>query len=166
MESQYVPEVNVLIAVVRYLHLEGWTIESLSVAHGVGIDSVNSKNKVKDELAKLGIEWNSVRLVSTGEDIRAKKGSILWRIECKGLAESMKPSTTRNQFDRALASVVSYYDQTHGLQLGLALPEEYFKHIKVRLPQALRIALSLWVLLYVSADNEVVAFAPDEGLPF
>lgn len=166
MEPQYVPEIDVLIAVVRYLHSEGWTIESLSVAHGVGIDSVGSRNRVKIELAKLGIEWNSVRFVSTGEDIRAKRGGILWRIECKGLAESMKPSTTRNQFDRALASVVSYYDQTHGLQLGLALPEEYFKHIKVRLPQALRTALSLWVLLYVSADNNIVAFAPDEGLPF
>jgi hypothetical protein len=165
MKPQYVPEVDVLIAVVRYLHSESWTIESLSVAHGAGIDSVSSKNRVKVGLAKLGIEWNSVRLVSMGEDIRAKKGSILWRIECKGLAESMKPSTTRNQFDRALASVVSYYDRTHGLRLGLALPEEYFKHIKVRLPQALRTALSLWVLLYVSADNEVVAFAPDEGLP-
>jgi hypothetical protein len=166
MESQYVPEVDVLIAVVRYLHSEGWTIENLSVAHGAGIDSVSSKNRVKVELAKLGIERNIVRFVSKGEDIRARKGGILWRIECKGLAESMKPPTVRNQFDRALASVVSYYDQTHGLQLGLAVPEEYFKHIKVRLPQALRIVLSLWVLLYVSADREVYVFAPHKELPF
>jgi hypothetical protein len=166
MESQYVPEVDVLVAVVRYLHSEGWNIESLSIARGQGIDSVGNMNKVKAELAKLGIEEKNVRFVSEREDIRAKKGSSLWRIECKGLAESMKPPTVRNQFDRALASVVSYYDQTQGLQLGLALPEEYFKHIKARLPQALRTALSLWVLLYVSADNEVVAFAPDEGLPF
>ena len=121
---------------------------------------------MKAELAKLGIEEKNVRFVSKGEDIRAKKGSSLWRIECKGLAESMKPPTIRNQFDGALASVVSYYDQAQGLQLGLALPEEYFKHIKDRLPQALRTVLNLWVLLYVSADEEVCAFAPHEELSF
>jgi len=166
MEPQYVPELDVLMAVVQWLHSEGWTIERLSVAHGPGIDSVNGKNRVEAELTKLGIELNTVRLVSTGEDIRAKKGDIVWRIECKSLAESMKPPTVRNQFDRALASVVSHYDQTQGLQLGLALPEEYFKHIKARLPQALRTVLNLWVLLYVSADEEVYAFAPHEELPF
>ena len=166
MEPQYVPELNVLMAVVQWLHSEGWTIERLSIAHGAGIDSVNAKNRVEAELTRLGIERNSVRLVSIGEDIRAKKGDTLWRIECKGLAEGMKPPTVRNQFDRALAGVVSYYDQTQGLQLGLALPEEYFKHIKARLPQALKTALNLWVLLYVSADEEVCAFAPHEELPF
>lgn len=166
MEAQYVPELDVLLAVVQWLHSEGWTIERLSVAHGSGIDSVNAKNRVEAELIRLGIERNSIRLVSTGEDIRANKGDTLWRIECKGLAESMKPPTVRNQFDRALSSVVSYYDQTQGLQLGLALPEEYFKHIKARLPQALKTALNLWVLLYVSADEEVYAFAPHEELPF
>jgi hypothetical protein len=164
MEPQYVPEVDVLIATVRWLHSEGWTIESLSIAHGEGINSLSSKNIVKAELAKLGIEEN-VRLVSKGEDIRAKKGSSLWRIECKGLPESMKPPTVRNQFDRALASAVSFYNQAQGLQLGLALPEEYLKH-RDRLPQALRAALNLWVLLYVSADKEVYAFAPHEELPF
>ena len=166
MEPQYVPEVNVLIAVVRWLHSEGWTIESLSIAYGEGIDSVSSKNRAKAGLAKLGIEGKNVRFVSKGEDIRAKEGSSLWRIECKGLAESMKPPTIRNQFYRALASVVSYYDQAQVLQLGLALPEEYFKHIKDRLPQALRTVLNPWVLLYVSADEEVYAFAPHEELPF
>ena len=166
MEPQYVPEVNVLIAVVKWLHSEGWAIESLSIAQGLGIDSGSSKNKVKAELAKLGIEQKNLRLVSKGPDISAKKGSNLWRIECKGLAESMKPSTVRSQFDRALASVVSHYDQAQGIQLGLALPEEYFKHIRNRLPQALKTALNLWVLLYVSADEEVYAFAPHEELPF
>ena len=78
----------------------------------------------------------------------------------------MKPPTVRNQFDRALASVVSYYDRAQGLQLGLALPEEYLKHIQDRLPQALRATLNLWILLYVSADNEVYAYAPHEELPF
>ena len=166
MEPQYVPEVDVLIAVVRWLHSEGWTIESLSIARGVGIDYVSSKNKLKAELIKLGIEERNVRFVSKGEDIRARKEDSLWRIECKSLGEGLKSPTVRNQFDRALASVVSYYDQAQGLQLGLALPEEYLKHIRDRVPQALRAALNLWILLYVSADEEVYAFAPHEKLPF
>jgi hypothetical protein len=165
MQPQYVHEADVLIAAVRWLHSEGWIVESLSIAYGQGIYSVSSKNRVKAELAKLGIQEKSVRFVSRGEDIRARKGSTLWRIECKGLAESMKSPTVRNQFDRVLASVVSYYDQAQGLQLGLALPEEYVKHIQGRLPRALRIALNLWVLLYVSADEEVYCFAPYESLP-
>jgi hypothetical protein len=164
MEPQYVPEVDVLIAVVRWLHSEGWAIEVLSVARGQGIDSTRSKNKVEAELAKLGIEKKNIRFVSKGEDISARKGSSLWRIECKGLAESLKPSTVRNQFDRALASVVSYYNQKQGLQLGLAMPEECRKLIKDRIPQVLRATLNLWILLYVSADEEIYPFAPYQEL--
>ncbi len=49
---------------------------------------------------------------------------------------------------------------------GLALPEECRKLIRDRLPQVLRATLNLWILLYVSADNEVYAYAPHEELPF
>ena len=164
MQPQYIPEVNVIIAVVRWLHSEGWTIQSLSIPRGQGIDSVSSKNKVKAELAALGIEEKSVRFVPKGEDIRARKGSTLWRIECKSLGTDLRPSTLRNQFDRGLASTASYYDQSQGLQLGLALPEEYFKHIKDRLPQALRIAINLWVFIYVIADELIATLAPHEEL--
>lgn len=164
MQPQYIPEVNVIIAVVRWLHSEGWTIQSLSIPRGQGIDSVSSKNKVKTELAALGIEEKSVRFVPKGEDIRARKGSTLWRIECKSLGADLRSSTLRNQFDRGLASIVSYYDRSQGLQLGLALPEEYFKHIKGRLPQALRIAINLWVFIYVSADELIATLAPHEEL--
>jgi hypothetical protein len=166
MEPQYVPEVDTLVGVVRWLHSQGWAIESLSIARGQGIDSLGNKNSVKGELAKLGLQEKNTRFVSKGADIVAKKEGVLWRIECKGLAESMKSPTMRNQFDRAVASVVSYYDQVQGLQLGLAVPEEYGKYIRDRLPQALRTALNLWVLVYVSADAEVWAFAPHEELPF
>jgi hypothetical protein len=166
VEPQYVPEVNVLIAVVRWLHSQRWAIESLSIARGQGIDSASNKNRVKSELARLGLQEKKTIFVPKGEDIVAKKDGVLWRIECKGLAESMKFPTMRNQFDRALASVVSYYDRSQGLQLGLALPEEYGRYIRDRLPQALRTVLNLWVLVYVSADEEVWAFAPYEGLPF
>ena len=166
MEPQYVPEFDVILAVVRWLNSKGWTIERLSLPHGAGIDYAGNKNRMKLELTKLGIEEGNVSLVSKGEDIRAKKGGTLWRIECKGLGESLKPSTVRNQFDRALASTVSYYNQTQGLQLGLAVPEECYKLIRDRLPGSLRSALNLWLFLYVSADEAVYAFASCEELPF
>jgi len=164
MQPQYIPEVSVIIAVVKWLHSEGWTIQTLSIPRGQGIDSVKSKNKVKAELDALGIEERSVRFVSKGQDITARKGGSLWRIECKGLGTDVASSTIRNNFDRALASAVSYYDQTQGLQLGLALPEEYLSLIKARIPEALRVAINLWVIIYANADELVAAFGPPEEL--
>ena len=88
----------------------------------------------------------------------------LWKIECKGLGAEVRTPTVRNNFDRALASMVSYYDKPKGLRLGLALPEEYLKHLEVRLPRALGTALNLWVFLYVKSENTVYASAPDDTL--
>ena len=48
--------------------------------------------------------------------------------------------------------------------MGIALPEEYTKQIEGRLPKALRTALNLWVFLYISADDVLLAFAPDEKI--
>jgi len=164
MQPQYVQEVDVLIAVVKWLLSEGWLIEHLSIPRGQGIDSVAAMKKVRAELAGLNVKEGSVRYVSKGEDIRATKGGILWKIECKGLGNEVSTRTVRNNFDRASASTVSYYDKPKGLQLGLALPEEYLKHVEGRLPKALRIALNLWVFLYVKSENIVYASAPDDTL--
>ena len=75
-------------------------------------------------------------------------------------------STVRNNFDRALASAASYYTQKDKLRLGLALPAEYIKFLKDRVPQALRMAINLWIFLYVKFDNEIFVFAPNEEMPF
>lgn len=165
MRAQYIPEIEILVAAVKWLHSSGWTIEHVSIPHGQGIDSISSKAKLQTELALLGIQDGTVRFVSKGEDVRAKKGNILWRIECKGLGTDLPSSTVRNNFDRALASTVSYYDRSEGLRLGIALPEEYFKFVKNRLPRALRIALNMWVFLYVRSDNEIYEFTPNQELP-
>ncbi len=159
------PEIDVIIATAKWLYANGWTIESFSIPSGQKIDSVNSKTKLRTELAKLSIEDKSIRFLPKGEDIRAREGNNLWKIECKGLGTDLPSSTVRNHFDRALASTVSYYTQENGLRVGLALPEEYHKLIRDRVPQALRRAINLWILLYVSADDEVIAFAPDEEIP-
>lgn len=164
MKAQYVPEIDVIIAVAKWLHSNGWTIESLSLPRGQGIDSAGNKNKLTAALATLGIEEKNIRLLFKGEDIRARQGDNLWRIECKSLGADLPSSTVRTQFDRALASTVSYYDQTDGLRLGLALPEEYIELIQDKVPQALRKAINLWIFLYVSRD-EVYVFAPGEEIP-
>jgi hypothetical protein len=164
MQPQYVQEVDVLIAVVKWLLSEGWLIEHLSIPRGQGIDSIADVKKVRAELAGLNVEDGSVRYASKGEDIRATKGGTLWKIECKGLGTEVRTPTVRNNFDRALASTVSYYDKPKGLRLGLALPEEYLKHVEGRLPRALRTALNLWVFLYVKSENMVYTFAPDDTL--
>ena len=161
-------EVNVQIAVVKWHRSNGWTLEKLSVAHGQGIDSNKSMSRIEAQLTALGIPKNTIEFASKGEDIRARQEKDVWRIECKGfgtLVNKLRQSTLRNHFDRALASTVSYYNQTEGLRLGLAVPEQYASLIRDRVPRALRMALNLWILLYVSADDELLIFEPPEELP-
>ena len=165
LQAQYIPEIEIIVAVVKWLHASGWTIEHISIPHGQGIDSISSKANLQMELALLGIQDGTVKFVSKGEDIRAKQGNTLWRIECKGLGTDLPSSTVRNNFDRALASTVSYYNRSEGLRLGIALPEEYFRFVKSRLPMALRIALNMWVLLYVRSDSEIYELTPNQELP-
>ncbi len=50
MQPQYVPEVDVLIEAVKWLNSGGWAIETLSIAHGAGIDSVNNRKRVEAEM--------------------------------------------------------------------------------------------------------------------
>ena len=154
MQTPLIPEVDVLIAVAKWLHSSGWQLEKVST---------RDKNKVKTEFTAVGISINNIEFRREGEDIRARQGDNLWRIECKGLT-SGKPETVKNNFDRAVASTVSYYDQRDGLRLGLALPEGYDNFLRNKLPQALRTAINLWIFLCVSYED-VFVFAPDEGLP-
>lgn len=165
MQVQYVPEIDVIVAVAKWLHSEGWQIEVISMPSGQGIDRTSNKNKMKLDFIAAGIPIDKVSFKSQGEDIRAKQGDQLWKIECKGLGDNLPSSTVRNNFDRALASAASYYTQKDKLRLGLALPEEYIKLIRDRVPQALRMSINLWILLYVKFDNEIVVFAPNEEIP-
>jgi hypothetical protein len=159
LEGKYITEVDVLVAVAKWLHSEGWKIKKVSpTGGGEGV------NKVKAEFTTIGIPINSIQFSTRGEDIGATKGNVNWRIECKGFSSYAASPTIRNNFDRAIASAVSYYNKRDDLRLGLAVPEEYIGLIKDRVPQALREAVNLWVLLYVSADEEVYALKPDEEI--
>lgn len=163
LQAQYAQEIDVLIGVAKWLHSNGWALESFSVPHGQGlIRSVDAKRKLIAELTAVGISMNSIEFRHKGEDIRARQGDNLWRIECKGLS-SGKPETVKNNFDRAVASTVSYYTQSNGLRLGLALPEGYNNYLRNKLPQALRAAVNLWIFLCVTKD-EILVFAPDQEI--
>ena len=86
--------------------------------------------------------------------------------------------TQRNNFDRALASVVSYFEETpQGVPaefenatvcLGLALPatQAYLNELKRRVRLPLRKRLNLWVLLYELETSAIKAISPEETEPF
>ncbi len=165
METQYVPEIDVLIAVAKWLHSNGWQLEKVSMPHGKGIDPIKNQDKLEAEFTAVGILMNSIEFRQAGEDIRARQGSNLWRIECKCLSSGTR-KTDKSNFDRAIASTVSYYNQRDGLRLGLALPDDeyYLRLLRNKVPQALRIAINLWVFLCLTRD-EVLVYAPAEELP-
>ncbi|MCY4137059.1 MAG: hypothetical protein OXF56_02180, partial [Rhodobacteraceae bacterium] len=103
-----------------------------------------------------------------GPDIVAVSEHEWWCIECKGTGTG-KPSTQRNNFDRALASVVSYYEddpqapvrwaKDARVFLGLALPAspQYLKELARRVRSPLRRRLNLWILLYEKSVIRAVA---------
>ncbi len=163
MQANYIPdisEVDVLIGVTKWLHKECWEIKNISLARGQGISQ--NKEKVKTKLANIGISVTNIKFTTRGEDIRAEQGNNIWKIECKGLS-SGKSETIKNNFDRAVASTVSYYDQRGNLRIGLALPEGYNKFLREKLPKALRIAINLWVFFWADYDD-VLVFPPNEEI--
>lgn len=153
-DKQPVEEINVIMGTAKWLQSQGWTTESISVPHGQGLDTRMHKNQIKSIFPQ-------VRLSNKGPDIVAHRSEELWRIESKGLG-NVAPATLKNNFDRAVASAVSYYDHK-AARIGLALPEEYRKHVMKKLPQAFREAVNLWVFLYVE-EEEIYVWGPDEDM--
>jgi hypothetical protein len=164
MTTQPVPEIDVTCAVAIWLHSNGWQVKSVSLPRGQGINQDNQKEKLWSKFKAAGISPQKVSS-SEGPDIEASCGEEMWKIECKGLG-NVTPQTLKNNFDRAVASAVSYYNKEAGLRVGLALPESYIPHIQQKLPQALRQAINLWIFLYIT-DDEVLVWAPhNEFGPF
>ena len=107
---------------------------------------------------------------SIGPDVFAflKEKEEVWKVECKG-AGMGTPQTQRNNFDRALASVVSYFRESTpklSVRLGLALPEThaYLNQLK-RVHKDLRKRIDLWILLLDPQDRRSIrAISPDEEI--
>lgn len=158
-----IQEVDVLVGVIGWLHENGWVIDKISIPNGAILSHIQVKQKIKESITNVDFSLNNVSFRHEGEDIRAKKNSITWKIECKGLTGG-KNQTIKNNFDRAVASCVSYFTTKENLQIGLALPEWYKNYFPSKLPQACRIALNLWIFLYVNI-NEIYVFSPSEEIP-
>jgi hypothetical protein len=160
-----VPEIDILISACTLLYSQGWLIKCISIARGQGINSLDDRNKLHDKLSELQISYKDIEFVHNGPDIIALKDSIIWKIECKGIGQG-KSQTLRNNFDRSLSSAVSYYDKPDNLQLGLALPRSapYISLIESKIPQALRRAINLWLLLYNIEEKTMDTYDPTEVL--
>jgi hypothetical protein len=158
-----IPEIDVLIATGIWLHSQGWTIESISVARGQGIDTYEDKQKLRAKFSEAKVPHEDIIFNSSGADLTARKDSTTWKIECKGLGTGT-PQTLRNNFDRTLASAVSYFDQKNDLCIGLAMPKDYtyINLIRSKIPQALREAINLWILLYNPDGNTIVSYEPNK----
>lgn len=161
-----VSEFDVLIATALWLHENGWTMDSVSLAKGQGLPPIEEqKASVKQVFADARVPYDEGTLFKNrGPDIVARSGTTVWKFECKGIGQGTA-QTHRNNFDRAVASVVSYYD-TPQTRLGLALANDYlWEHtFGGRLPMHLREAIGLWVFLI--ENGKAYPYEPTHELPY
>jgi hypothetical protein len=168
MTTQYVPEIDVVIATALWLYSNSCVIQVISLPKGEGIDSIENRKKLKNKLLASNITLEAIRFKSEGPDIVASfnEGKDIWKIECKGLGKG-REGTLRENFTRALASTVSYYDSRVGLRLGLAIPKHntYLNLLGSKIPPALREELKLWIFLYNKDADSVEIFNPTSQIP-
>ena len=168
--SSIVPETDVMISTVIYLVQRGVRPYHFSIPRGRGIDTQGTKRKLEDAFRAININPS---FSSDGADILALSEKEWWHIECKG-AGSGKSQTQRNNFDRALSSVVSYFvednsklpEKFRGTNqfLGLALPatDQYIRELQRRVKKPLRETLNLWILLYDINSGQIKDIAPNQ----
>ncbi|HWP92514.1 MAG TPA: hypothetical protein VNN20_10005 [Thermodesulfobacteriota bacterium] len=165
--AEKVSEYDVLSETVLWLFKEGYQLVQISPAIRQDLDAGEQRKLIEEKLASIGLTLSGVSWNSQGPDIVAKNEKRIWKVECKGLGEG-KQSTLRNNFDRALASVVSYYDDSENneLHLALAIPynQDYNWQIINRVRKPLRMRLNLWILLYFSQARIIVPFSPDSEI--
>lgn len=167
-----ISEPDILIAASVFLITRGVTPYQFSVASGRGLDSTRATERLREACRTMGF---TPRFTGDGADILGISDTEWWIIECKG-AGSGKSQTQRNNFDRALASMVSYYEekpqgvgpeyQNTTVCLGLALPATrlYLNELRRRVRAPLRKRLNLWILLYEPNSKLIRAVSPEESL--
>ena len=174
-QSKIVGEIEVLDATFKYLLSRKVLPYQFSVPRGKGINYKADLERILEPYKKGGIQEPIISI--EGADIAAISRTEWWQVECKGTG-SGKKQTQRNNFDRALASVVSYYeddpsDDRLGLPegykkaqpfLGLALPDsnEYLNELTRRVRRPLRQKLNLWILLYESDTELIRSISPTD----
>ena len=168
-----ISEGKVLAATTRFLLERGVRPYKFSFPTGQGINAWSIQKEIYGILNSVGIQRS--RVSREDADIIGISETEWWQVECKGSGKGVA-STQRNNFDRALASIVSYYeDETRELPkeyeqyrnaqpyLGLALPAspKYLKELKRRVRQSLRKRLNLWILLYEPESKSIRVISPD-----
>jgi hypothetical protein len=150
-------EGDVLVAATVFLVQRGLVPFQFSVAAGRGLNNTDTFKRLRDAFASIG--HPSPDFIGNGADILAGQ-----------------PQIQRNNFDRALASVVSYYEEKpQGLPanfenatvfIGLALPatKAYLNELRRRVRTPLRKRLNLWVLLYQPESKLIRAVSPEEDI--
>lgn len=145
-----------------------------------GFPSVEEQKRILGERLNAA-GFGDFQFCPHGPDLVVMESERQWRVECKGLTGG-KRSTLDNNFDRALASVVSYYDEPSNddpvgladiiegfdrpkkpVRLVLALPDDpkYRTLLKKRVRPALRRKLDLWVLLVDTKTPSVNSYDPE-----
>lgn len=158
-------ELEVLTATTVWLLRNGWNVEAISVARGRGLPPVDyQKEEIRKAFNAENVLVDERIFKPRGPDIVARSHQGIWKVECKGLGKGKSP-THRNNFDRAVASVMSYFDSPW-TRLGLALANDYLwvYNFSERLPQALREATNLW--LFLLENGTIYLYEPTEELPF
>jgi hypothetical protein len=167
-----VPEPDVLVAAAVFLIQREAVPYQFSVAAGKGIETSAAISRLRDAFSSVG---HTPNFTGNGADILAVSETEWWAVECKGVGAGA-PQTQRNNFDRALASVVSYYEdgppgatekhKNAKVCLGLALPATpaYLRELRRRVRQPLRTRLNLWVLLYEPEEKSIRPIAPHESI--
>jgi len=172
LSNEPIKEIDVLLATTFFLVQRGVTPYQFSIAHGKEINYQEHLEKVLQPFRAIGRE---PIISTTGPDIMGLSENEWWQIECKS-SGSGKKQTQRNNFDRALASIVSYYEEDlSNLEipeefkdtkpyLGLALPAtpEYLTELKRRVRKPLRTRLNLWILLYDPDTKLIRPISPIE----
>jgi len=158
-------ELAVLVSMIIWLLRDEWEIEEISIARGHGLATVEcQKTEIEKAFIAENAPFEKTIFKPKGPDIIARSERGIWKIECKGLGKG-KPQTHRNNFDRAVASVMSYFDAPQ-TRLGLAIANDYLwvYNFSERLPKTLREATNLWVFLL--ENKTIYPYKPTEELPY
>lgn len=165
-------ESDVLIAATIFLIERRVMPYQFSVAAGRGLDRSGDTDRLRKAFESIGA---LPRFSGDGPDILGISDSEWWVVECKG-AGTGKPQTQRNNFDRALASVVSYFEekpqgvpaesQDAKVCLALALPatRAYLNELRRRVRLPLRRRLNLWILLYEPESQSIRPVLPEGSI--
>jgi len=170
-----ISENDVVIATTVWLARRGIRPIRVCLVTPVTGTRYEDKQRLQAALAAEGIDPSNLHAVTTGPDIIAKSAEEYWQVECKGVGSGVQ-STQRNNFDRALASTVSYFGSAVeiGVEcenrqpvLGLALPKsrDYIAQLRRRVRPSLRRTINLWLLLYEPSTGKVESVAPDQSVP-